>query len=314
MTFPITARRGWWYTLSFAFLLPGLLALLTGGLKPGIDFTGGALLHVRFEEPVTQQRIQSIVSDAGYNNATIQLTEENGALVRVRQLDIEQKESILKALFSGVSPGQELSFSSIGPIVGSEMTRSALVAVVIASALVLLYVIWAFRRMERSAVLGCAAIVALLHDALFLLGLFALLGHFAQVQVDALFVTAILTVIGFSVNDTIVVFDRIRENREQHRKLPEPSRPSFETTVNLSINQSLIRSLNTSLTAMAVLFALVVLGGPTIRLFAIALGVGFAIGTYSSLFNASCLVVSWDQSDGPVLWRRVRKKLQRKAL
>ena len=314
MTFEITTRRGWWYVLSLIFLAPGIVALLTGGLKPGIDFTGGALLHVRFQQPVTQQRLQSIISDAGYNNATVQLTEENGALVRLKQLDISQKESLMEALFSGISPGQELSFSSIGPIVGSELTRAAFVAVVIASALILIYIIWAFRRMERPAVLGLAAIGALLHDALFLLGLFALLGHFADVHVDALFVTAILTVIGFSVNDTIVVFDRIRENREQHRRLPESSRPSFETTVNLSINQSLTRSLNTSLTAMGVLFALIVLGGPTIRLFAVALAAGFAIGTYSSLFNASCLVVSWDQADGIGVWRRFRAILQRKDI
>jgi preprotein translocase subunit SecF len=314
MSFAITARRGWWYVLSLVLLAPGIVALLTGGLKPGIDFTGGALLHVRFEQPVTQHRLQSVISDAGYNNTTVQLTEDNSALVRVTQLDIVQKDELLEALFSGISPGQELSFSSIGPVVGSEMTRAALLAVVIASALILIYIIWAFRRMEHPAVLGLAAICALLHDALFLLGLFAVLGHVIDVQVDALFVTAILTVIGFSVNDTIVVFDRIRENREQHRKLPDSSRPSFETTVNMSINQSLTRSLNTSLTAMVVLFALIVLGGPTIRLFAVALAAGFAIGTYSSLFNASCLVVSWAQSDGIVVWRRIHSVLQRKDI
>ena len=194
-------------------------------------------------------------------------------------------------------------------MVGAELTRAAAIGVAVASALILLYVMWAFRRMERPVVLGLAAIGALLHDALFLLGVFALLGHALGVQVDALFVTAILTVIGFSVNDTIVVFDRIRENRQRHLRLADAQRPSFEQTVNFSANQSLTRSLNTSLTALLVLLALIVLGGPTIRLFVVALAAGFLIGTYSSIFAASSALVSWDRRDLPRFWERFRSKL-----
>ena len=197
---------------------------------------------------------------------------------------------------------------------GAELTRAAAIAVAVASVLILLYIMWAFRRMERPVVLGLAAIGALLHDALFLLGLFALLGHVVGVQVDALFVTAILTVIGFSVNDTIVVFDRIRENRQRHLRVADAQRPSFEQTVNFSANQSLTRSLNTSLTALLVLLALIVLGGPTIRLFVIALAAGFMIGTYSSIFAASSALVSWDRRDVPRIWERFKPRLDARPL
>ncbi len=307
--FAITSRRGWWYLLSLALLLPGVIALLTGGLKPGIDFTGGSLIQLRFDETVTQQAVQAAAVERGYPGATVQLTEDRGALVRTPPLEVEAKDALVSAIFDHVGPGQELSFSTIGPVVGAELTRAAAIGVAVASALILLYVMWAFRRMERPVVLGLAAIGALLHDALFLLGVFALLGHVIDVQVDALFVTAILTVIGFSVNDTIVVFDRIRENRQRHLRLPDAQRPDFEQTVNFSANQSLSRSLNTSLTALLVLLALIVLGGPTIRLFVVALAAGFMIGTYSSIFAASSALVSWDRRDVPRAWERFRSRL-----
>jgi len=239
----------------------------------------------------------------------VQLTEDRGALVRTPPLDVETKDALVDAILERSGPGQELSFSTIGPVVGAELTRAAAIGVAVASVLILLYVMWAFRRMERPVVLGLAAIGALLHDALFILGLFAVLGHVVGVQVDALFVTAILTVIGFSVNDTIVVFDRIRENRQRHLRLPDAQRPNFEQTVNFSANQSLTRSLNTSLTAVLVLLALIVLGGPTIRLFVVALAAGFLIGTYSSIFAASSALVSWDRRDVPRIWERFRSKL-----
>ena len=307
--FAITSRRGWWYLLSLTLLVPGVIALLTGGLKPGIDFTGGSLVQLRFDQAVTQQAVQAVAVDSGYPGATVQLTEDRGALVRTPPLEVEAKDDLVSAIFDRVGAGQELSFSTIGPVVGAELTRAAAIGVAVASVLILLYVMWAFRRMERPVVLGLAAIGALLHDALFLLGLFALLGHVIDVQVDALFVTAILTVIGFSVNDTIVVFDRIRENRQRHLRLPDAQRPDFEQTVNFSANQSLTRSLNTSLTALVVLLALIVLGGPTIRLFVVALAAGFMIGTYSSIFAASSALVSWDRRDLPRIWERFRSRL-----
>jgi preprotein translocase subunit SecF len=307
--FAITSRRGWWYLLSLALLVPGVIALLTGGLKPGIDFTGGSLIQLRFEDAFTQQQVQAVAVDSGYSGATVQLTDDRGALVRTPPLEVEAKDDLVSKILERVGPGQELGFSTIGPVVGAELTRAAAIGVAVASVLILLYVMWAFRRMERPIVLGLAAIGALLHDALFLLGLFAVLGHLIGVQVDALFVTAILTVIGFSVNDTIVVFDRIRENRQRHLRLSDAQQPSFEQTVNFSANQSLTRSLNTSLTALLVLLALIVVGGPTIRLFVVALAAGFLIGTYSSIFAASSALVSWDRRDLPRIWERFRNRL-----
>ncbi len=305
--FDIVGRRRWWYLFSSILLIPGIVALLSGGLRPGIDFTGGSLLQVRFEEPVAQGTIRDAVQRSGYAEAVVQTTEQGDALIRLRSIGIEQRDALLDNLFGAVGPGRELGFSSIGPVVGAELTRAALIAVIVASALILLYITWAFRRTEHPVRFGIAAIVALVHDALFVLGVYAVLGHVLDVQIDALFITALLTVIGFSVNDTIVVFDRIRENRRRQLSASESAQASFAATVNYSVNQSLTRSINTSLTALLVLLALLVLGGDTIRLFVLALAIGFAIGTYSSLFNAACLVVSWDQNDLGRLWRRVRR-------
>ena len=305
--FDIMGRRVWWYAFSAVLLVPGVIALLTGGLNPGIDFTGGSMLQLRFDQPPTQQAIGNVARDLGHAEAVVQTAAEGEALIRLRALEIEDKNNLRAELFARLGSGEELGFSSIGPVVGEELTRAAIIAVAVASGLVLLYITWAFRRMEHPLRYGAAAVVALLHDALFLLGLFALLGHFLGVQIDALFVTAVLTVIGFSVNDTIVVFDRIRENRGRDLALPEARRPAFEASVNYSVNQSLTRSLNTSLTALLVLLALLVLGGATIRTFVLALAAGFAIGTYSSVCNAACLIVSWEQNDLRRLWTRLRR-------
>ena len=298
--FAITTRRKWWYLLSLALLTPGVIALLTGGLQPGIDFTGGSLIQLRFEQDVTQQTVQLAAASSGYPGATVQLAEDNGVLLRTPPLDLEAKEALVASVFQQAGPGQELSFSTIGPVVGAELTRAAAIAVAVASALILLYVMWAFRRMERPIVLGLAAIGALLHDALFLLGLFAVLGHVAGVQVDALFVTAILTVIGYSVNDTIVVFDRIREN-----VITYPNRELAEV-VNLSISETIGRSLNTSLTLLITLMALFLFGGSTIREFLIVLLVGVVAGTYSSIGIASQVLISWEYGDIGRLFRRGR--------
>lgn len=304
--FNIMGRRGWWYLLSTALLVPGLVALLTGGLRPGIDFTGGTLLRLRIEAETTQEELTSTIQSAGFPEAVVQTTDATDALLRIRTIDIEEKDQLLAVLTRTLGSVEELGFSAIGPVVGEELTRAAILAVALASGLILLYVTWAFRRMEHPVLYGIAAILALLHDALFVLGVFAILGHVIGLQIDSLFVTALLTVIGFSVNDTIVVFDRIREIRRDHLHVHEDERPDIADTINYSANQSLTRSLNTSFTALLVLLALLLLGGPTIREFVLALFVGFAIGTYSSLFNAACLVVSWEKHDVQRVWQRVR--------
>ncbi len=306
MTFEIVGRRGWWYLVSAIVLIPGVIALLTGGIKPGIDFTGGSLLQVRFDEPPAQETVRDAAVALGFPEAVVQTSIEGDTLIRARDLDIEEKDTLLEGLAGRVGDLEELGFSSIGPVVGEELTRAAIIAVVVASVLILLYTTWAFRHMDHPVLYGAAAVAALGHDALLIVGVFAVLGHILELQIDALFVTAVLTVIGFSVNDTIVVFDRVRENRRRHLSIPEARRPGIAATVNFSLNQSLTRSLNTSFTALLVLLSLILIGGPTIRIFVIALAVGFAAGTYSSIFNAACLVVSWELNDAGRLWRRMR--------
>ena len=303
--FDIVGRRGWWYLVSTVLLAPGIVALLTGGLKPGIDFTGGTLLQVRVAAETTQEDVTSAAQGAGFPEAVVQMAGESDALLRVRAIDVDEKDDLLTGLGDATGPVEELGFSAIGPVVGEELTRAAIIAVAVASGLILLYVTWAFRGMQHSVRYGVAAIVALLHDALFVIGVFAILGHAFNVQIDALFVTALLTVIGFSVNDSIVVFDRIRETNRDYVHLDDHERPGIADIINHSANQSLTRSLNTSFTALLVLLALLLLGGPTIRDFVLALSLGFAIGTYSSIFNAACLVASWEQRDIPRIWRRV---------
>jgi len=307
--FDIIGRRAWWYLLSTCLIVPGVIGLLTGGLSAGIDFTGGSLLQMRFAQAATQDGVDRAVRALGYDEAVVQTTQEGAVLIRLRALEPEQKTALVNGLVERLGAGEELGFSAIGPVVGAELTRGAIVAVAAASALILLYITWAFRRMEHPVRYGAAAVIALVHDSLFLLGLFALLGRFGGVQIDALFVTAVLTVIGFSVNDTIVVFDRIRENRRAQVVLPEATRPSYVATVNYSVNQSLTRSINTSLTAIFVLLALLLLGGATLRDFVLALTVGFIVGTYSSVFNAACLVVSWEQGDLPRAWGWLRGRM-----
>ena len=179
--FNIVGRRAWWYAFSAILLVPGVVALLTGGLNAGIDFTGGALLQLRFDRPATQQSIADVARELGYAEAVVQTSAEGDALVRLRALEIEDKNALSAALFERLGSGEELGFSSIGPVVGEELTRAALIAVAVASALILVYITWAFRRMEHAVRYGTAAVVALLHDTLFLLGLYALLGHFLDV-------------------------------------------------------------------------------------------------------------------------------------
>jgi preprotein translocase subunit SecF len=205
----------------------------------------------------------------------------------------DQREKILTGLKQQDANFVEQSFESVGPTVGAELKRKAIVAVILVLALIVLYVTWAFRKVSAgpvaSWVYGVSAIVALIHDVVMVIGIFALLGHFFSIEVDSLFVTALLTVLGFSVHDTIVVYDRIRE------RIASAVGKTYEEVVNESLNQTLIRSINTSMTAILILFALVLFGGDSIRHFTLALLIGIASGTYSSIFVASPLLVVWEK-------------------
>ncbi|MEI6581443.1 MAG: protein translocase subunit SecF [bacterium] len=290
----IVGKRKIWFMISILLVLPGTIALFVWGLKPGIDFTGGQELEVSGQ--TTQSQLHDIVAKVGVKDITVTTSGNDRLLVRYsdqgldKELgDSQQIRQNIRTLLTQQSLS-ETSFSSVGPAVSRDITRSAIVGVAMASLAILLYIAFAFRNTPPPVSpwsFGATAIIALLHDALFVLGTFAILGHFFGIQIDALFVTAILTVIGFSVHDTIVVYDRIRENL---RRLNQP----FEEVVNISINETLARSLNTSITVIIVLLAFYLFGGESIKYFILALLIGIISGTYSSIFNASPLLVVYN--------------------
>ena len=286
----IIGRRKLWFVISFLLVLPGLIALVLWGLKPGIDFTGGQEMEVAGTSD--QPLLRELVGKAGVKDITVTTSGSDRLLVRYSDKEAGESELVHQNVTtilaqSGIT---ETSFSSVGPSVSKDITRNALFGVALASLAILLYIAFAFRNTPPPVSpwsFGATAIAALMHDALFVLGAFAILGHFFGVQVDALFVTAILTVIGFSVHDTIVVYDRIRENL---RRLNKP----FDEVVNIYINETLARSLNTSITVIIVLLAFFMFGGESIRYFILALLIGIISGTYSSIFNASPLLVVYN--------------------
>ena len=291
----LMAKRNWFFALSALIIIPGVISLCIFHLKLGIDFTGGSLLQYGFTQQVQPAEIQQVFATAGFPDVEVQTTVgqqgSQSAIVRAPLLDvnqIEQVETALKAKFGNVT---RESADTVGPLIGQQTTRYAIIAVLAASAIILLYIWWAFRRLDKPWRYGTCAIVALLHDVLVVVGLWSIFGEVFGFQVDALFVTGVLTVVGFSVHDTVVVFDRIREN------LIKRAGATFETTVNNSLVQTLARSLNTSLTVLFTLLALALFGGVTIRTFVLVLLIGIASGTYSSIFNASALLVVWENWD-----------------
>ncbi|RME10347.1 MAG: protein translocase subunit SecF, partial [Ardenticatenia bacterium] len=227
----------------------------------------------------------------GYKGAIVQTVGESGLLMRLPPLQPEERRPILEALQEKYGPLVEQRFESVGPAVGTEVTQRAILAVAMASVGILLYLAFAFRNVPNPFRYGATAIVALVHDALVVIGTAAIMGKFCGWEVDALFLTAVLTVIGFSVHDTIVVFDRVRENRLKYRLAP------FEEVVNHSVIQTLDRSINTQLTALFTLTAILLFGGVTIRQFIFWLIVGFVSGTYSSICIAAPLLVAWEKGE-----------------
>ncbi len=280
--------------MSLLVLVPGVLAIFLWGLNLSIDFTGGSRLTLSFNNTVGNNQVQVVNSVLKAEKIKIASIEKSNKLIFVRTfpLDQNQNNKFINSLSKKLKDVKEQEFETIGPVIGQETTLNALKAVAIASFLIVLYITWSFRKVPKPATsikFGICAIVALIHDVIVVIGVFAILGHFFGVEVDSLFVTAILTVIGFSVHDTIVVFDRIRENLRIKGGL------DFAETVNESIVQAIDRSLNTSLTVVLVLVALLLFGGESIRWFVVALLVGIISGTYSSIFTASPLLVLWQE-------------------
>ena len=254
-TLDIIGKKNLYFALSLIVVTPGLIALLLFGLNLSIDFTGGSRLTVSFKDKIEKQKIDGIKQSLISQNIKVYTVEQSKNQVYFRTNPISQKQNahFVNELSKNFKDAKETEFETIGPTIGRETTINAIKAVFFASLLIILYITWSFRKVPKPASslrFGVSAIIALIHDVLVVLGIFAILGHFFGVEVDSLFVTAILTVIGFSVHDTIVVFDRIREN------LRRSSQDSFPQIVNDSILQTLDRSLNTSLTVLLVLFAL----------------------------------------------------------
>lgn len=290
----IIGKRKLYFLISFLVMLPGLISLALYGLNLSIDFTGGSRMSVSFSKNVGQEQIDFIKTNLEKQKIKVSSVEQRGKQLIIRTSPIEQKqnEKFDKDLKSKYKGAVVEEFSTIGPTIGKETTVNAIKAVILASILIVVYISLVFRKVPKPASsirFGISTIIALIHDVLVVVGVFSILGHFLNVEVDALFVTALLTVIGFSVHDTIVVFDRIREN------LGKNVNESFSQVVNDSILQTIGRSLNTSITVLLVLFGLLLFGGESIRWFVVALIVGIASGTYSSIFNASPILVVWHE-------------------
>ncbi len=288
----IIGKKYWFFIISTIIIIPGLISLFLYGLNLSIEFTGGSRLTLTFEKNVTDKQIQGIKDIFNEKKIKVASVEKSQKDVFIRTRPITEKEDtfLIEDLKARVGEFKQSQYETVGPTIGSETTLNAVKALGISSLLIVLYITWSFRKVPKptsSFRFGIAAIIALIHDVLVLIGLFSILGHFFGVEIDSLFVTAVLTVIGFSVHDTIVVFDRIREN------LKRMGGTDFEETVNDSILQTLDRSFNTSLTVILVLFALLLFGGESIRWFVVALLIGIISGTYSSIFNAAPILVVW---------------------
>jgi preprotein translocase subunit SecF len=330
--YDIVGKRKLWFAISAFLTLPGLLFIFLGGLRPSIDFTGGTEWEVRYAEQPTAAEVEAYLVDAGYEDPLVTALDDSFLRIRTEPIDLIPPETPAPSVAASASaapsaspdPSAEASASAepsptpepseppvvatgtefaelqddleaefgagnprsvrtVGPIIGADLIRSSIILIVVGELFILAY-LWirfGFR-------FGTAAIAALLHDVILVVGVFAILGFFLNFEFDALFVTALLTVIGFSVHDTIVVFDRIRENRVRHTGEP------FGAIVNHSILQTLGRSIITSLTVVVPLAALLILGPPTITTFTLALLIGILAGTYSSIYNASQILVEWD--------------------
>lgn len=301
----IVGKKYYFFGLSLLIIIPGLIALILWGLPLAIDFTGGSLLQIKFDSgtaPSNQQVLQ-IFAQNGFPDSQVQTAGQDTLIIRSKAMDNSVEANIVAAMKKQFNTNITVqTFNSVGPAVGAEVTRQAGLAVAVAALIITLYITYAFRGVPNAFRYGVSAVIAMLHDILVVVGIEALLGHFVRWEADSLFLTALLTVIGFSVHDTIVVYDRIRENANIYRRVP------YETLVNHSIVQTLVRSINTQLTVLITLLALALFGGTTIRHFVVILLVGVFSGTYSSIFNAASILVVWENKEWKNWFRRNNKE------
>jgi preprotein translocase subunit SecF len=304
----IVGKRYWYFGFSLLVIIPGLIAMGMHWAQTGqpfrlaIDFTGGTMLELKFAKPQTFQTDDVVRVFGAFNLAPnevqVQPSGTDSLIIRTKEIDNDTKVQAEKALRDKYGDFTELRAESVGPAIGSEVTQRASMAVALAAIGILLYITLAFRRVPQPFRYGVCAIIAMVHDVLVVLGAASILGLLFAWEVDSLFLTALLTVIGFSVHDTIVVFDRIRENMGRLRGIP------FEEVVNHSILQTLDRSINTQLTVLFTLAALILFGGITVQHFVVTLFIGILSGSYSSIFNAAPLLVVWENNELGRLFKR----------
>ena len=281
-----------WFFVSGVILAFGILSLSVYHLKLGIDFKGGSQMEFQFSGQTDVNKVKGAISLQNLGSFQVQTASGNSLIIETLTLSKEQHDKLLAAVKNSAGNFTETHYDTIGPVIGKQLTQDAFLQLLFVSLGIILYIGYAFRKVTKPVTswrFGGAAVIALFHDLLFVLGVFSLLGHFKGVEIDSLFVTAMLTVLGFSVHDTIVVFDRIRENLRLY-----PGQ-GIDFVVNHSISQTIVRSLNTSLTVLFVLLSLLLFGGETIRYFVLALFLGIIVGTYSSIFIASPVLVLWQR-------------------
>jgi len=289
MNIPFLKYKKLYYVFSGALAVGSLVCLLLFGLKFGIDFLGGSILEVDFEQIAENPAIQDKLKDLNLGEIILQPTGEKGVILKLKAISEETHQEILKKL-GEISNIQELRFESIGPVIGKELRQKTITLIIISLAALLIYIVISFRKVAfpfSSLQFGVISIVALAFDVLILIGVFASLGNFYNVQFSIPIVTAFLTILGYTINDKVIVFDRVRENISRTRGI------DISSLVNRSLNEILFRSLSTGACTLLVLFFIFFLGGETLKYFALTLIIGIIVGTYSSLFLASPLLVSW---------------------
>jgi preprotein translocase subunit SecF len=303
--FTLIQKRPYYFVLSAVLIVLSLSAMavstitLGSPLRLSIDFTGGSLLEVTFGQDVSPESVRALLAGAGYEDATVKTVgDARNIVVRTKELSVDQTEALKTTLVEAFGPVTVQRSETVGPTIGKETTRAAIYAILAAGVAILIFVAIAFRKVSNPIRYGACAIAKMFHDVIILMGISSLLGLVFGWEVDALFLTAVVTVVGFSVQDVIVVFDRIRENSARHRSEP------FETMINRSLLETLHRSLATQLNSQFVMLAIILFGGATIRQFMVIMLIGMFTGTYSSLFFAVPLLVVWEQHG----WRHMFKR------
>jgi preprotein translocase subunit SecF len=289
-------KKHWFFLISAILIISGIISLAVFGLKWGVDFSSGTAITLRFEKEVELGQLRQELADLGYDSATIQPTTEGEFFIRLQEISSDEYTQLKDGLKAGLATNiTDSSLFTVSPIIAATTVRNTIIAIIIASIGILLYISWAFRKMPKPFRWGICAVLALLHDLIVVIAVFSILGWAAGMEVDSLFVTGVLAIVGVSVNNIVVVFDRIREN------LKRGVSSDFEVVANCGIMESVGRSLNTGLATLFVIVALYLLGGVTIHTLILALLVGITTGIYSSLCIAGQLLVVWEKGEWSAL-------------